>query len=91
MEDYATYEALALGESDSRRRNVMRGLAAAERHHAHLWADEIAVLGGPPLVYNGAVTGRAASLSKVTGGIDTELRQLRVHERSQIERNKHSF
>lgn len=86
MEDYATYKALALGESDSRRRNVMRGLAAAERHHAHLWADEIAVLGGPPLVYNGAVTGCAASLSRVTGGIDTELRQLRVHERSQIER-----
>ena len=82
MEDYATYRALASGESDSRRRNVMRGLAAAERHHAHLWADEIAVLGGPPLVYNGAVT----SLSRATGGIDAELRQLRVHERSQIER-----
>ena len=85
MEDYATYRALALGESDSRRRNVMRGLAAAERHHAHLWADEIRIPGGPSLVYNGAVTGRADSLSKTTGGIDTELRQLRIQERSQIE------
>ncbi len=86
MEDYATYRALASRESDSRRRNVMRGLAAAERHHAHLWADEISAIDGPTLIYSGDANGRADLLSKGVGGIDAELRQLRIHERSEIER-----
>ncbi|WP_128913440.1 VIT1/CCC1 transporter family protein [Granulicella sibirica] len=86
MEDHATYKALASAETDSRRRNVLRGLAAAERHHARLWADEIATLAGPKLVYAGAPNGRAAATSGTTSGIDTILRQLRIHERSEIER-----
>lgn len=45
MENHATYRALALTELDPRRRYVMRGLAAAEKHHARLWAAEISSLG----------------------------------------------
>ncbi len=86
MEDYATYQALALGESDSRRRNVMRGLAATEKHHAHLWADAISVLGGPKPTYTGSANGRADSILGLPGGIDAELRHLRTTERSEIQR-----
>jgi VIT1/CCC1 family predicted Fe2+/Mn2+ transporter/rubrerythrin len=85
MEDHATYKALALGEPDSRRRYVLRGLAAAEKHHALLWADEINSLGGPKLIYQGIANGRAASFSGA-GGVDSELHRLRIEERSGIER-----
>lgn len=85
MGDHATYMALASGEPDSRRRYVLRGLAAAERHHARLWADEISSLGGPHLIYQGPADGRAASFSGL-GGIDSELHHLRIEERSGIER-----
>jgi len=85
MEDYATYKALALGEPDSRRRYVLRGLAAAEKHHALLWADEINSLGGPKLIYQGSADGRAAPFSGA-GGVDSELHRLRIEERSGIER-----
>lgn len=86
MEDHATYKSLASGESDSRRRNILRGLAAAERHHALLWADQISLLGGPTLIYSGPVNGRADTLLGEVGGVDSELRQLRIHERSEIQR-----
>ena len=86
MEDDATYMALSLNESDPHRRNLMRGLAAAERHHAHLWADEIIALGGQQPIYGGAADGRADALLKGVDGLDAELRQLRIHERSEIER-----
>lgn len=85
MEDCATYKALALIERDPRRRYVMRGLAAAEKHHALLWADEINSLGGPKLIYQGSADGRAASFSGA-GGVDSELHRLRIEERSGIER-----
>jgi VIT1/CCC1 family predicted Fe2+/Mn2+ transporter len=63
----------------------MRGLAAAERHHALLWADEISSLGGPKLIYHGNANGRVASFSD-SGGIDFELHRLRIEERTGIER-----
>jgi VIT1/CCC1 family predicted Fe2+/Mn2+ transporter/rubrerythrin len=85
MEDCATYKALALIERDPRRRYVMGGLAAAERHHALLWADEISSLGGPRLIYHGNANGRVASFSD-SGGIDFELHRLRIEERTGIER-----
>jgi rubrerythrin len=47
MKDRATYEGFAARELNARRRNVMRGLAATEQHHAELWADRIRALGGP--------------------------------------------
>jgi VIT1/CCC1 family predicted Fe2+/Mn2+ transporter/rubrerythrin len=86
MEDHATYKALASGESDSRRRNILRGLAAAERHHAHLWADVISTLDNRKLTYNGAPNGRAEVPLKAVGAIDALLRELKIHERSEIER-----
>ena len=85
MEDHATYRALALAELDSRRRYVMRGLAAAERHHARLWADEISSLDGPKLVYQGSANGRADCFLSM-GGVDSKLHRLRIEERSEIER-----
>ena len=53
---------------------------------ARLWAAEISALDGPVSIYAGNANGRACSLSKVAGGIDNELRHLRIHERSEIER-----
>ncbi len=88
MEDHATYKTLALAELDAIRRNVMRGLASAEKHHAHLWAAQIAVLGGPEPLYRGMQSGGANSFSSATGGIDAELHQLRAKERSEIERHE---
>jgi len=86
MEDHATYKALASVELDSRRRNVMRGLAAAERHHATLWASEIDALKGPLPVYQGKANGRFDFLTSLPGGIDAKLHRLRIHERNEIER-----
>jgi Mn-containing catalase len=39
MEGHYTYYALAKRENDPQRRNALRGLAAAEKHHASLWAE----------------------------------------------------
>jgi hypothetical protein len=39
MAGFHTYSALAKGEADPHRRNALRGLATAEKHHAELWAD----------------------------------------------------
>ena len=64
----------------------MRGLAAAEKHHATLWAGVIAALKGPVPVFQGNVDGRSGSLISLPGGVDAELQRLRIHERSEIER-----
>jgi VIT1/CCC1 family predicted Fe2+/Mn2+ transporter len=45
MEGYHTYKALAEKEPDPQRRNVFRGLAAAEMHHASLWEGRLKALG----------------------------------------------
>ena len=86
MQDHATYKALASKELDARRRNVMRGLAAAEKYHAGLWAAEIATLEGDRPIYEGKPNGRFDLLSALPGGIDAELHRLRDHERSEIVR-----
>lgn len=44
VEGFSTYSALAKNESDPRRRNALRGLATAEKHHADLWAGRIKAL-----------------------------------------------
>jgi rubrerythrin len=46
MEGHFTYKTLSEKESDPQRRNALRSLAAAERHHADLWANRIRSLGG---------------------------------------------
>src|ERR1700733_13974564 len=61
-------------------------MAAAERHHDHLSDKEIGVFSGPTSIYSGGANGRADLLLKAVGGVDTELRELRIHERSEIAR-----
>ena len=80
MEGHYTYAALARGESDSQRRNALRGLAAAEKHHADLWAGRITQLGGSPPAYSGAPDGQAGSLANRVGGVDLALRRLEIDE-----------
>jgi VIT1/CCC1 family predicted Fe2+/Mn2+ transporter/rubrerythrin len=86
MEDSATYFGLAAKEPNSRRRNVLRGLAAAERHHANLWAGRIRSLGGPEGQYKGSSTGRAEAFTANSGGIDLALKRLKIDERRDIGR-----
>lgn len=41
MKGYSAYLTLPQSEAEPQRRNTLRGLAAAERHHADLWAGRI--------------------------------------------------
>lgn len=86
MDDESTYRTLASEENDPRRRNALRGLAAAEKYHALLWSNEIALRNGPVLVYSDLPKAKAHPLPSSTGQIDSELRLLRTNERSQVER-----
>jgi hypothetical protein len=54
-----TYTAFAKDEVDPQRRNALRGLAAAEKHHADLWAGRIQELGAPAPQYAGDSSGQA--------------------------------
>jgi vacuolar iron transporter family protein len=80
MEGHHTYSALAKGETDPQRRNALRGLAAAERHHASLWAGRILELGGQVPQYTGSASGQAESLATRIGGADLALRRLEIDE-----------
>ena len=80
MEGFHTYTALAAQESDAHRRNALRGLATAEKHHAELWAGRIAALGGPEPTYTGDPSGEADSLANRLGGGDLALRRLEIDE-----------
>jgi rubrerythrin len=88
MEDRATYQSFAARELNARRRNVMRGLAATEKHHAALWADRIRALGGPESIYSGKAGGRTESFVGLEGGVDLALRRLKVDERHNIVKYK---
>src|SRR3984893_18799637 len=80
MEGHFTYIALANAEVDPQRRNALRGLAAAEKHHADLWAARIAELGGSAPKYDGDKFGQADSLANRVGGADLALRRLEIDE-----------
>ena len=80
MQGFYTYSALAKGEADPHRRNVLRGLATAEKHHAELWAGRIKELGGSEQQYTGDPEGQADSLANRVGGIDLALRRLEIDE-----------
>src|SRR5271156_3605595 len=54
MEGHHTYSALAKREADPQRRNALRGLAAAEKHHAGLWTGRILELSGHVPQYTGS-------------------------------------
>src|SRR5271168_2663405 len=80
MEGHHTYSALAKREADPQRRNALRGLAAAEKHHAGLWAGRILELGGQVPQYTGSESGQAESLATRIGGVDLALRRLEIDE-----------
>jgi hypothetical protein len=67
MEGHYTYSALARKEADPRRRNALRGLATAEKHHADLWAGRIRELGEAEPKYAGDLSGQADSLANRVG------------------------
>src|ERR1700730_16495845 len=80
MEGYCTYTAFAKDEVDPQRRNALRGLAAAEKHHADLWARRIRELGAPTPQYAGDPWGQADSLVNRVGGADLALRRSEIDE-----------
>jgi Mn-containing catalase len=80
MEGFHTYSALAKDEADPHRRNALRGLATAEKHHADLWAGRIKELGGTEHQYAGAASGQADSLANRVGGAELALRRLEIDE-----------
>jgi len=84
MEGHYTYSVLAKREDDPQRRNALRGLAAAEKHHADLWAGRILELGGQTPSYMGDESGQADSLATRVGGGDLALRRLEIDERHDI-------
>ena len=84
MEGHYTYTAFAKGEVDPQRRNALRGLAAAEKHHADLWARRIQELGVPVPQYTGEPSGQAGSLANRVGGDDLALRRLEIDESRDI-------
>lgn len=45
MKGFATYSQLAERAKDQNTRRALRGIAAAEKHHADLWADRLHALG----------------------------------------------
>jgi VIT1/CCC1 family predicted Fe2+/Mn2+ transporter len=80
MEGFSTYTALSKGEADPHRRNALRGLAMAEKHHAELWARRIEELGGSEPQYTGRPNGQANSLTNRVGGAGLALRRLEIDE-----------
>jgi VIT1/CCC1 family predicted Fe2+/Mn2+ transporter/bacterioferritin (cytochrome b1) len=84
MEGHNTYKALSDKEPDEYRRNALRKLAVAEKHHADLWAERIRALGGTEPIYRGKASGEAESLANRVGGIDLALRRLEIEESRDI-------
>ena len=84
MTGFHTYSALASRENDPQRRSVLRGLAAAEKHHAELWAGRLQQLDAPAPTYSGPAGGDADKLSARIGGDALELRRLELEESHDI-------
>jgi VIT1/CCC1 family predicted Fe2+/Mn2+ transporter len=80
MEGFHTYMALSTSEADAHRRQALRGLAMAEKHHAGLWAGRIKALDGTEPRYKGNPNGQADSLANRVGGSDLALRRLEIDE-----------
>jgi len=80
MEGFHTYAALSKDEADPHRRNALRGLAMAEKHHADLWAGRIKELDGREPQYTGKPDGQAGSLPNRVGGSGLALRRLEIDE-----------
>ena len=84
MEGFHTYTALSRDEADAHRRNALRGLATAEKHHADLWAGRIRDIGGAEPHYTGSTSGQADSMANRVGGTDLALRRLEIDESRDI-------
>jgi vacuolar iron transporter family protein len=84
MRGYYTYDALAERETNPTRRAAFHTLAAAEQHHAELWAGRMRALGAPDPVYDGPKTGEANTLASRAGGVSTALRRLELDESRDI-------
>ncbi len=86
MQGHYTYQSLAGAEADPRRRNALRGLAAAELHHADLWSKRLQELDAAALVYRGKETGDAESMASLLSGSAVKLRRLEIEESRDIAR-----
>ncbi len=86
MKGYYTYKTLSEAETDPRRRNALRGLAAAERHHADLWSKRLQEVDGSTLVYRGKQTGDAETLASTLSSSAVKLRRLEIEESHDIAR-----
>ena len=86
MQDCEKYQALADQELNARRRNVLRGLAAAERHHAGLWAGRINALGYVEGPYRAKPVQQGEVFRDIPGVVDLALRRLKLNERRDIGR-----
>ena len=84
MSGFHTYAALADREDDPQRRSALRALAAAEKHHADLWAGRIAAVGGAAPVYRGSPAGEANTFWSRIGGDALALRRLEIEESRDI-------
>jgi VIT1/CCC1 family predicted Fe2+/Mn2+ transporter/rubrerythrin len=84
MDGHLTYRTLAERETDPMRSGALRGLAAAEKRHADLWAGRIRELGGAAPVYKGSPTGQADSLASRVGGVGLAFRRLEIDESRDI-------
>ena len=83
MEGHYTYTAFAKGEVDPQRRNALRGLAAAEKHHADLWARRIRELGAlrrTSTPVRRRLVGPGRLVGKSSGWADLALRRLEIDE-----------
>jgi len=80
MEGCHTFTALSKSEADSHRRNALRGLAMAEKHHEYLWLGRTKAVGGTEPQYTGNPDGQAGSLTNRIGGPDLALRRLEIDE-----------
>jgi len=86
MEGFYTYKALSEKERNPQRRDALRVLAGAEKHHADLWAERIRAVGGPEPTYRGDLSGAAGSPAHRIGGTDLALRRLEIEESRDIAR-----
>src|SRR5579875_2683575 len=84
MQGFATYSRLAEMAKDGNTRRALRGIAAAEKHHADLWADRLHALGAEVPHFNQQPDQRVIEAQE-KGGF-AALRELELDESRDIAR-----
>ena len=84
MQGFATYSHLAERAKDPNTRRALRGIAAAEKHHADLWADRLHALGAEVPAFDGRPDEDVLRAEK-EGGF-AALRELEIDESRDIAR-----